>query len=134
MLIDNNFELFYTAEKPMPIYGHLHNVQTAFYLTYKSLKIGILSFDNKIWQFKYTEDFINQNLVDTIEGFPNIYKVYQSNSLFPFFDFRIPSLKRPEIQDIIKKEKIDAANKAELLAYFGKKTITNPYILTTIDS
>ena len=132
-MYENTIELSYAAEKPMPAYGRSRNVRTDFSLTYKRLEIGILSFDKGIWSFKYTQTFINQDLIDTIEGFPNIYKVYQSPNLFPFFDFRIPSLKRPEIQDIIKKEKLDATNKAELLAFFGKKTITNPYVLTLIE-
>jgi HipA-like protein len=131
-MFDNTIELSYAAEKPMPIYGHSRNVRRAFSLTYKRLEIGILSFNND-WIFQYSNDFINQDLIGTIEGFPNINKVYQSPNLFPFFDFRIPSLKRPEIQDIIKKEHIDATNKAELLAFFGKKTITNPYVLTVIE-
>lgn len=134
MVIEDDIELSVLAEPPMPHYGKLPNKQVAFYLSYKNLEIGILKFDNKIWSFQYTNSFINQNFIDTIEGFPNSHKTYQSASLFPFFDFRIPSLKRPEIQDIIKKEKIDATNKVEMLKYFGKKTITNPYILTAIES
>ena len=134
MLVENTVELSMAAEIPMPVYGNLHNVRTAFNLTYKNLEIGILTFYKDNWVFQYSHSFINQNTIKPIAGFPNIYKVYLSSSLFPFFDFRIPSLKRPEIQDIIKKEKIDATNKAELLKYFGKKTITNPYILTAIES
>ena len=132
-MYENTIELSYAAEKPMPVYGRSRNVRIDFLLTYKRLEIGILSCDNETWSFKYTQAFINQDLIGTIEGFPNIYKVYQSPHLFSFFDFRIPSLKRPEIQDIIKKEKLDATNKAELLAFFGKKTITNPYVLTLIE-
>lgn len=131
-MFENTIELSFAAEKPMPIYGNVRNVQKSFNLTYKNLEIGILSFNNN-WIFQYSNDFINQNTIKPITGFPNIYKVYQSPHLFPFFDFRIPSLKRPEIQDIIKKEKLDATNKADLLAYFGKKTITNPYVLTLIE-
>jgi HipA-like protein len=132
-MYESTIELSYAAEKPMPIYGNLHKVQTTFSLMYKNLEIGVLTFNNFNWTFEYSNGFINQNTIKPITGFPNIHKVYQSPNLFPFFDFRIPSLKRPEIQDIIKKEKLDATNKADLLAYFGKKTITNPYVLTVID-
>jgi HipA-like protein len=131
-MFDNTIELSIAEDILTPIYGHLHKVQTAFSLTYKSLDIGVLSFNGN-WVFQYSNDFMNQDKIKPITGFPNIYKVYQSPNLFPFFDFRIPSLKRPEIQDIIKKEKLDATNKAELLAFFGKKTITNPYVLTLIE-
>jgi HipA-like protein len=130
-MFENTIELSF-AEEPMPIYGNSHKVRKAFNLTYKNLEIGVLSYSNN-WVFQYSNDFINQNKIKPITGFPNIHKVYQSPNLFPFFDFRIPSLKRPEIQDIIKKEQLDATNKAELLAFFGKKTITNPYVLTVIE-
>lgn len=132
-MFEETIELSIAAEPLMPIYGHLHKVQIAFNLTYKNLEIGVLSFNNFNWTFRYSDKFINQNTIKPIIDFPNIYKVYQSPNLFPFFDFRIPSLKRPEIQDIIKKEKLDATNKADLLAYFGKKTITNPYVLALIE-
>ena len=131
-MYENTIELSFAAEKPMLVYGHVHNVQKSFSLTYKNLEIGVLSFSSN-WVLQYSNDFINQDKIKPITGFPNIYKVYQSPHLFPFFDFRIPSLKRPEIQDIIKKEKLDVTNKAELLAFFGKKTITNPYVLTLIE-
>ncbi len=131
-MFENSIELSFVAEKPMSIYGNVHHVRKAFNLTYKNLEIGVLSYSNN-WVFQYSNDFINQNKIKPITGFPNIHKIYQSPNLFPFFDFRIPSLKRPEIQDIIKKEHIDATNKAELLAFFGKKTITNPYVLTVIE-
>ena len=127
-------ELSCAAEMPAPSYGKLPNTQVAFYLTYKNLEIGLLIFNKDNWTFQYSNNFILQNTIKPIIDFPNIHKIYQSATLFPFFDFRIPSLKRPEIQDIIKKEKIDAANKVEMLKYFGKKTITNPYILTAIES
>jgi HipA-like protein len=131
-MFENSPEISFAAEPLMPIYGSLHKVRNAFKLSYKNLEIGVLSFSNN-WVFQYSNDFINQNKIKPITGFPNIHKVYQSPNLFPFFDFRIPSLKRPEIQDIIKKEQLDATNKAELLAFFGKKTITNPYVLTVIE-
>jgi HipA-like protein len=126
-------ELPAAAETPAPIMGVLHNVQNAFNLTFKTLDIGTLLYNKVKWTFQYSNDFISQAKVKPIMGFPNVNKVYESDILFPFFDFRIPSLKRPEIQEMIKKEKMDALNKAQLLAFFGKKTNTNPYILTEIE-
>jgi HipA-like protein len=131
-MFKNTVEISMAAEMPMPVYGNLHQVQTTFNLTYRNLEIGILSFKNT-WTFQYSNSFVSQDLIKPITGFPNIHKVYQSSNLFPFFDFRIPSLKRPEIQDIIKKERLDATDKVKLLAFFGKKTITNPYVLTVIE-
>lgn len=109
-------------------------VLRTFNLTFKTLEIGTLSQNKANWTFQYSNDFINQAKVKPIMGFPNLNKVYESDTLFPFFDFRIPSLKRPEIQEIIKKQKIDATNKADLLVFFGKKTITNPYLLMEVSA
>ena len=131
-MYEEAIELPAAAEMPTQS-GNLHNVQRAFNLTFKTLDIGTLSQTKANWIFQYSNDFINQAKVKPIMGFPNLNKVYESDTLFPFFDFRIPSLKRPEIQDIIKKQKIDATNKADLLVFFGKKTITNPYLLMEID-
>jgi HipA-like protein len=120
------------AEMPPPP-STLHPVQNTFSLTHKTLEIGTLTFNKVIWTFQYSNDFINQAKIKPIMGFLNVNKVYESDTLFPFFDFRIPSLKRPEIMEMIKKEKMDATNKVELLKFFGKKTITNPYILLAVE-
>jgi HipA-like protein len=132
-MFEEAIELPAAAEMPAPPKG-MHNVQNVFNLTFKTLDIGTLMYNKVIWTFQYSNDFINQAKVKPIMGFPNVNKVYESDILFPFFDFRIPSLKRPEILDMIKKEKMDATNKAELLTFFGKKTTTNPYILTAVES
>ncbi|KAK6033622.1 hypothetical protein OSTOST_00220 [Ostertagia ostertagi] len=47
---------------------------------------------------------------------------------------RIPGLKQPAIQEILKREKIDSGNDIELLKRFGQKTISNPYELMVKDS
>jgi HipA-like protein len=133
-MYEDAIELPATAEMSAPPKGTLHNVQNTFNLTFKTLEIGTLMYNKVIWTFQYSNDFINQAKVKPIMGFPNVNKVYESDTLFPFFDFRIPSLKRPEIQEMIKKQKMDATNKVELLTFFGRKTITNPYVLTAIES
>jgi HipA-like protein len=133
-MYEDALELPVAAEMSAPTNVTLHNVQNTFNLTFKTLDIGTLLYNKVIWTFQYSNDFINQAKVKPIMGFPNVNKIYESDVLFPFFDFRIPSLKRPEIQEMIKKEKMDAANKAQLLAFFGKKTITNPYVLTEMVS
>jgi HipA-like protein len=101
-----------------------------FNLMVGNLTIATLHCENSIWEFKYTEEFKKQSeSYTTIDGFPNIDKVYKSYSLWPFFQTRIPGLKQPAVIEILEKENIDKNNEFELLKRFGKKTISNPYEL-----
>jgi HipA-like protein len=82
------------------------------------------------WYYKYADDFKSHSEeYNRIVGFPDLDKTYKSDSLWPFFQIRIPGLKQPAIQEILEKEKIDQANEVALLKRFGKKTISNPYEL-----
>ena len=95
-----------------------------------TLCIGTLFCEKGDWYFKYAEDFKNHSdEYNLIVGFPDLNKTYKSNSLWPFFQIRIPGLKQPAIQEILKNEKIDQANEVALLKRFGEKTISNPYQL-----
>lgn len=105
------------------------NPSTSFILVYKKLSIGTLTEKNGEWDFKYSSEFKNQNEIVPIIGFPDKDKDYVSNSLWPFFQSRIPSLKNPIIKDIVEKEKIQPDNKVYLLKRFGRRTITNPFVL-----
>lgn len=101
-----------------------------FQLKYRDLLIGILSFENDIWTFKYSEEFKEeQHTFNLIAGFSNIDLVYQSRELWPFFQSRIPGLKQPAVKEILVKEHINSNNKFELLKRFGKESIHNPYQL-----
>jgi len=100
-----------------------------FTLLVNDLSIGMLYCDKGEWFFKYSEDFKKHSEYNRIVGFPDLSKTYQSDTLWPFFRIRIPGLKQPAIQEILKNEKIDKANDVELLKRFGHKTISNPYEL-----
>jgi HipA-like protein len=101
-----------------------------FILKVDNIELGVLHCENGEWVFNYTENFKQlQNEYTHIVGFPNINKVYHSETLWPFFRIRIPGLKQPSVQEIIKKENIDQHNEAALLKRFGYKTIANPYEL-----
>ena len=69
------------------------------------------------------------DIYNRIIGFPDLDKTYKSELLWPFFQVRIPGLKQPAIQEILKNEKIDEFNEVQLLKRFGKKIIANPYEL-----
>jgi HipA-like protein len=106
------------------------NEEAKFILKVDDISIGTLYCQKGEWVFKYTSDFKNHSQeYNRIIGFPDMDKTYQSDSLWPFFKIRIPGLKQPAIQEIIRKEHIDSANEVELLKRFGYKTISNPYQL-----
>jgi HipA-like protein len=101
-----------------------------FFLTVDKIRIGTLYFEKGEWYFKYADDFKHHSdEYNRIVGFPDLDKTYKSDSLWPFFQIRIPGLKQPAIQEIIEKEKIDQENEVALLKRFGEKTISNPYQL-----
>ena len=104
--------------------------EAKFILSVDNIRIGILYCEKGDWFFKYTDDFKKQSDVyNRIVGFPDLNKTYKSDILWPFFQIRIPGLKQPAIQKILKEEKIDKTNEVALLKRFGFKTITNPYQL-----
>ena len=101
-----------------------------FILTVDNIRIGMLYCDKGDWYFKYTEDFKDHsNEYNRIVGFPDLNKTYKSETLWPFFQIRIPGLKQPAIQEILENEKINKENEAAVLKRFGQKSISNPYKL-----
>lgn len=106
------------------------NEDGKFILMVDGMRIGTLYCEKGEWYFKYTDDFKkHSDEYNHIVGFPDLNKTYKSDSLWPFFQIRIPGLKQPAVQEIIAKEKIDQTNEVALLKRFGKKSISNPYEL-----
>lgn len=104
-----------------------------FKLKVDNLIIGTLHCENSVWEFKYTDEFKKQSDVyNPIAGFSNLDKTYKSDTLWPFFQTRIPGLKQPAVIEILSKENIDKNNEYQLLKRFGKKSINNPYELDLI--
>lgn len=108
------------------------NENATFELKVDDIVIGTLHCDHGFWEFKYTEEFKNHSEYNRIIGFKDLDKVYRNDTLWPFFQTRIPGLKQPAVQEIIEKEKINKTNEVELLKRFGKKTISNPYELELV--
>ena len=100
-----------------------------FVVKIDELVIGTLSRKNNFWQFQYSDDFKNQTEYYRLVGFSDLNKIYQSDVLWPFFKIRIPGLKQPMIQEIIELDKLDISDEAILLKRFGRRSISNPYIL-----
>jgi len=103
-----------------------------FNLKISDLVIGYLKIENKTWYFKYSEEFKSQNKYRRLAGFSDLNKTYESDELWPFFKIRIPGLKQPMIKEILKKENLSISNEALLLKRFGKKSMSNPYILEVV--
>lgn len=105
-------------------------VSATFKLRVDELTVGILSCSDGIWEFRYADEFKKlSDVYNPIAGFSNLDKTYKSDTLWPFFQTRIPGLKQPAIIEILNKENIDKNNEYQLLKRFGKKSINNSYEL-----
>jgi len=106
------------------------NEQAKFVLKVDDIRVGNLYCNQGEWFFKYSDEFkTHSDVYNRIIGFPDMDKTYKSELLWPFFQIRIPGLKQPAIQEILKRENIDQYNEVELLKRFGHKNVTNPYEL-----
>ncbi len=103
-----------------------------FALLYEDLIIGYLEVEDGMWKFYYSEQFKSNSELTYISGFPNLNKIYYSEILWPFFKIRIPGLGQPRIQKMLKEEEISENNEIALLKRFGRKSISNPYVLNPL--
>lgn len=127
------FKRFF-AKNNEPEEAHLPESENAtFKLKVDDIIVGTLHCEKGVWEFKYTDEFKQHaNEYNRIVGFSDLDKVYKNETLWPFFQTRIPGLKQPAVQEIIEKEKINQTNEVELLKRFGEKTISNPYKLQLV--
>lgn len=105
------------------------NEDATFVLSYSELTVGSLRLHQGKWEFGYSESFKQQSEVSPLIDFPDAAKLYQSDTLWPFFLARIPSVAQPKVKETIAAEGIDEHSDVELLRRFGKRTISNPFIL-----
>lgn len=109
------------------------NENATFELKIDRVVVGTLRCENGEWEFKYTDEFKSlRNEYNHITGFSDLDKVYHNDTLWPFFQTRIPGLKQPAVKEILAKENINETNELELLKRFGHKTISNPYELDLV--
>ena len=106
--------------------------EAEFLLRDRDLEVGHLWLRDGKWHFEYADAFRHKEDVYPIINFPRLDKPYESEALWPFFAIRIPGLKQPAIQRILREENIDARNEAQLLKRFGETTIANPFTLIAI--
>jgi HipA-like protein len=132
-LVQHIKNIFQTDEQIVLETPLQHNAR--FILIYQDLHIGTLELEEGVWLFSYAESFRQQKKerkIKPIVNFPDTTLIYRSSELWPFFATRIPGLTQPQVQEIVKREQIDARNTVELLQRFGLETITNPFLLKQI--
>lgn len=103
-----------------------------FHLIYGKQIIGMLSYENNKWTFKYSDDFKKNQIINPIIDFPDPDKVYTNDQLWPFFASRIPSLNQSFQFKKIHKANIQRDDSVGLLRLFGNETITNPFRLLAL--
>ena len=122
------------GKNPAPPVDHASTpsqiLRVEFVLTYEDLPLGTLSLSNSIWEWRYSDQFRAQSEIVPLIEFPDVNGTYRTEELWPFFATRAPSLKRPDILQIIEREHIDQTDEVALLKRFGKRTITNPFELS----
>ena len=104
----------------------------AFQLKYGKQLIGILSYENNQWTFKYSDEFRSNQVINPIIDFPDPGRIYTNERLWPFFASRIPTLNQSFQFKKIDKAKIKQDDSVGLLRLFGNETITNPFRLLAL--
>ncbi len=95
--------------------------------------VGFLVSESGGWKFEYTDQFVKQSKYSPLVDFPDKFKAYQSENLWPFFLSRIPGLRQPAIQKILKDNNLNEQDTVSLLKRFGRQSIQNPYVLRAVD-
>ena len=107
-------------------------IEVAFTLRYRELIVGTLRLKDGIWEFRYSAEFKKQTLLQPLIAFPDTEKVYVSDTLWPFFMSRLPSVSQPDIRETLRQEGLDERSAVDLLRRFGESTISNPFVLEEI--
>ena len=100
-----------------------------FLLTLRGLPVGRLRHGNGQWLFEYEDEHktrIREGVAGPVIGFPKLDVQYTSPVLWPFFHIRLPG-------NYIRNEPgVKGFSEVELLEQYGRKVITNPYILEVV--
>ena len=107
------------------------NREASFRLMLDGMEVGQLDYVKGKWMYKYAEEYKESQGIKPLAGFPDVNKKYVSEELWPFFMSRIPSLSREKVKCQLHKEEIHENDLLQLLNRFGKRTITNPFVLVT---
>ncbi len=105
------------------------DARARFQLRLGQLLVGVLAVEDGRWTFQYTDEFRQQQEFTPLPIFPDLDTVYRSDELWQFFRMRVPSLKQPSIREIVRREGLDSHDEVQLLKRFGRRTISNPFVL-----
>ena len=92
------------------------------------VRVGKLTVEGSEYVFRYAPEYADSDF-PPIPGFPEKGREYRSYHLWPFFDVRLPSVKRADIQQLIRDRQLDEGDTLRMLGELGRKTITTPYEL-----
>ena len=102
-------------------------------------KIGILTYYNDIYTFKYVEPELNDainNGFNFFPGFDDINKIYESDRLFANIETRLPNKTRPDYLDILNSYELNnESTQFDILKATKGRLITDNYeFVRTFDS
>ncbi len=93
--------------------------------------IGELSYDSKIYKFKYLNDEIleaQEHGFHNFPGFNELKKCYKSEELFSNIDSRLPNLNRPDYLEILNFYDLDSTStKMEILKRTKGRLLTDNF-------
>jgi HipA-like protein len=78
------------------------------------------------YEFRYLPAFRDLNLAP-FPGLSSTKGKLLFDNLPPFFQERLPDMRRPEIQEQVQRSGIAETNKLQLLAELGSHAITDPF-------
>lgn len=116
-------KLFWSESQPRIVQSD--NGTASFHVMLRNMEVGTLEYNQGIWIFKYSEEFINQKEIVPLANFPCKDKSYSTKDLWPFFASRIPS----SAQLQTKETNTDVV---QMLSKYGRRTIANPYELCIV--
>ncbi len=91
--------------------------------------IGELRREGREYVFEYDMAYIEDPASTAIPAFPKLQDEYRSPELWSFFEVRIPSLERPEVEEALHRAGVDRNDKIAVLQHLGRRSIANSYEL-----
>jgi len=98
------------------------------HVLYQGTDVAELVRQKDHYVFRYLDGFRHLQLTP-FPGLPDLGKEYISPDLPRFFAERIPDLRRPEIRELIRIQKIQQDDELALLAALGRMSVTDPFEL-----
>lgn len=91
------------------------------------VQVGVLTQESGEFVFRYSDEFRARNDLPALPAFPEKDEEYRSDHLWPIFEMRLPPTDRPDVERVIRERHLQSADKLQLLAELGRRTITTPF-------